>query len=589
MFVVTLTVIAALDYSSANSRHASSSFAEQDAKAVAEGGFNRAAALIKAAADPTTPAGIPLCPFTSASAWTAAGDGEVRWCGVFEVNDPADEDDDTWTITSQGRVRNPTGPSASKLSHTISGKLRIERTTVSETVYDETTVFNAGPWNFFFMAPATCAKLQNQVVIRQPIYVRGRLCLTSDAVFRSSPLYVANQVRDSEEPPSCTVEYPGNCLYGDPANVPAEINITSDEASIGVPAGHKWANGSPYDPSCGSPCATYQAYNVPDLRVEAPGGCSWLGSAVSNGNCTADKNIFSEVYPVRQDPPDYKMPRIDFQARYVEAAPGVARHTCTSTNLSALASGITGTRLDGDTTRNTSLGSVNLTPKAHSYNCTVRRSDNTVLGTLRWQHDAAPHPTLTISGEIFLDGSIKMDTGISSNARVRGLGTVYANGRIDLIGVKICGDAIGSDGWCTPGCSPAQIANGDRGCWNPNGHNPDSTNPDDQVNMLYLAAFGITGKSTDLAIEVDAGADYQGGLYANGKLVFKSSNPRSRQYGPLLARDIEINNSALAYGFPSLLSLAPGLPGGSETVISEPVETSTTVTTVHLVPGSWRG
>jgi hypothetical protein len=104
-------------------------------------------------------------------------------------------------------------------------------------------------------------------------------------------------------------------------------------------------------------------------------------------------------------------------------------------------------------------------------------------------------------------------------------------------------------------CAVASCAAG----WDPNDH------------ILTLVA----GASDVPAFEIQNSTKFQGAVYTVGG--FKIQNSAQMQ-GPIIASDVDVQNSAVLLDWTDLTSLPPGVP-----VNGSPA------TSVSLVAGTWRG
>ena len=117
VLVLTISVFSVIDFSSANVRNANLDIALQRAKATAESGFNSAVSILAAA--PTTATLPEPCASEVWSSWLEVRPGEeMRWCGTY------DSITQTWTVKGQGRVTNPTGPTAAARVSTVEAQTR---------------------------------------------------------------------------------------------------------------------------------------------------------------------------------------------------------------------------------------------------------------------------------------------------------------------------------------------------------------------------------------------------------------------------------------------------------------------------------
>jgi hypothetical protein len=177
MMVLTIAVLGILQYTGANSRNASLSFARQDSRGVAEAGLNRAAAIL--AGNPTAAQGAVLPACSGAGLPAPPTVGNASWCGIKGA--PDGDGVVTWTVKSTGSARNPTGPASPQL-HTVSARFRVTQ--------------DAGAWEFVYIEPTggNCMWLQNLTAINSPLYVKGNLCIKDRAKYLGPRLWVTGTI-----------------------------------------------------------------------------------------------------------------------------------------------------------------------------------------------------------------------------------------------------------------------------------------------------------------------------------------------------------------------------------------------------------
>lgn len=481
MLSLTISVTSVVQFSSANARTARVGASDQNAASIAEDGFNRAVSVI--AANPTS-AG----PVTGTATDSPSG-GSVTWTGTKSGN--------VWTVSATATVRNPTGPDAGALSKTVAAEL------------DMTA--DVGAWNFVYAKPisGSCLLFQNAFRMESPLYVDGNFCLKNESVYAGPRLYVKGTIQ------------------------------TEDFATVGTLTGP-----------------------IPAVSVKnnspASSGCRYTTSGLFILPCTALQKVHAASFNTTV--PDVTKPPVDLAARYSEAAPNstARNHRCyaaSRSNLEAMNSkigenwstthagaGFSGgsNRFDNDTSRNSSIGIVDLLP-AYAYDCRVYKADGTELGRVAWAPGTPG--TLTVDGIVFFDGDINPSS--SKQAVVNGEGVIYANNKIViqnntwLCGVADCGDS-----------------------WNPNS---------EPKHVLFL----ISGYSGHPSFEIKADAKLQGGIYAVGGL--KVSNG-AMVHGPAIANELEAENLADFNPWPWFTSLPDGAPSNGAAV-----------TMLTLRQGSWRG
>ena len=196
MLVLSLAVVAVVDYTSSNARGAAYSKSEQAAFSIAEAGFNEAVAVLANSSNPFSPSAVP------AASATLEG-GTVSWSGTLAG--------DIWTISATSTVKNPTG--AADIHRTVSGQMRVQ--------LDPDASGNEA-WNYVFADDdSSCTTLRNSVDIGTPFYVRGNLCLENSARVSGSPLNVGGTVTTYNSASVGAADRPvevahirGGCRYG---------------------------------------------------------------------------------------------------------------------------------------------------------------------------------------------------------------------------------------------------------------------------------------------------------------------------------------------------------------------------------------
>ena len=175
MLVLSISVVAMIEFTSSNSRSASFSQANERAYSVAEAGLNEA--LSRLSTDPTNSSVLPTSQATATTTTISDGQasGTASYYGVLNGG--------TWTVYSSGSVSNPTGGSA--VTRSVSTQLYASVTTTSST--------NDDIWKYVFTDAPGCTTLShnsNATVWNSPLYVRGNLCLTNNIDLRGSPVQV---------------------------------------------------------------------------------------------------------------------------------------------------------------------------------------------------------------------------------------------------------------------------------------------------------------------------------------------------------------------------------------------------------------
>ena len=373
-----------------------------------------------------------------------------------------------WDVTAIGYVRNPFGTKI--ISRKIGARVVVTPTT--------TQPLNNPAWNYLFnrSTALTCdMTLANNVGGSSRLYVSGDLCLSNNAGVTSAELIVH-----------------GNLSLGNNAFVGASTSL--------------------------------------DTRVPTHVGgiCQYGGGVWTSPNCGGNQDsrrIYSKIVPgntigVSTTPPIIGAPVSDFATWYSNAMPGPTQ-SCT-------ASSGTVPVFDNDGIRNNSVTSVfELTPTT-SYSCRVGPAESP-SGELTWN---ATTRVLTVSGTIFIDGSLKMTNGFLN--QYNGQATVYLSGTFYAgNNTKMCGGVSGS--------------NCDFGAWNPN------------TEMMTITTDGTGGLAgTGNGILMDNNSVFQGALYATNNIQYTNN---SRSDGPMVANELIFANNVQNDSFPTITVVPVGQPG----------------------------
>lgn len=173
--VLLVMATTALQFTASSSRTASYAKAKDVAYQLAEAGVGEAMAVLSK----TSNNALDQTLLPAAQTLQLTG-GTVTWGGSLNLLNS------TWTITSTGRVANPTGPSTSSAIKTIRATVHVNPTM--------TQPLNNPAWNYVYTTrPASTGcdeTLQQSVSIASPLYVNGNLCLQNTASIVSGPLVV---------------------------------------------------------------------------------------------------------------------------------------------------------------------------------------------------------------------------------------------------------------------------------------------------------------------------------------------------------------------------------------------------------------
>lgn len=345
--------------------------------------------------------------------------------------------------------------------------------TISATVQVTSSLtqpLNNQAWNYIFNTktgdPDGCdVQVDNSIVVAAPMYVMGNLCLNN-----------SSSIMPATVPPS-------------PA---PSVNLVVHGSVTLANSSHVGTSGQRIN----------QALIAGGCNGHSP--CRWNGGG---------DPVWAQT--TGTTPPTVTPPTADWAYWFQNASPG-PKHPCVTQSG-------TPPTFDNEpaatATMNNSVPTVqNLTP-ASSYTC------QTGAGELSWN---AATRTLTVSGVIFVDGSITVNNGATNN--YNGQASLYARGTFNMSGTnQLCGGVVA--GSC------------DFGAWNPN------------TELLIVAVYGSAGGySATFANSVR----FQGGVYATNAISVANS---ALLEGPIVASNVDFANSTQAKPFPVIDTVPQGTPG----------------------------
>ncbi|MGH2713498.1 MAG: hypothetical protein ACRDM7_06360 [Thermoleophilaceae bacterium] len=369
---LSLSVMAVLDFSSTNSRNSYRSNAGLTSFALAEAGINNSMAVL------SKPENNALMPDLLPETTTEHETGRVTWSGTL------DQLTQTWTLTSTGRLANPTGPGAADVERTLTAKVPVTPTM--------TQPLNNPAWNYIYNTgtgnPCDMTLLQN-VSGSSRLYVEGNLCLSNNAGVTSESLIVKGNL-----------DLSNNAFVGSSSSMATRV-----ETYVG--GGCQYGTGA-----WATPCSGNQDSRRIYSKKDGP---AW-------------------VVGVNNTVPVIAAPEADFDNWYANSIPGPTLD-CTTANGARSGSPPV---WDNDGLRNNSVATVfDLTP-ASSYTCRVGPADSP-SGELSWN---ASTKTLTVYGTMYIDGSAKIGNGALN--QYNGQATIYLSGTLVFsIDTKLCGGISG--------------------------------------------------------------------------------------------------------------------------------------------------
>ena len=344
--VLTVSGTTLIYYSSTNARSVSYSTANASAYDLAESGINEMMAILS---KPDNNAlnkyllGEQSNGTVTHTTHTYDG-GTVEWWATLtqSVNGAS-----TWNLTSVGRVANPTGATASRVTRTLTAKVPVIPT--------YTQPLNNPAWNFIYSRGTgqTCdMTIANSVLVQSPLYVAGNLCLTNTAAITAGPLVVQGALTMSQ-----SANYAGTS--------------TTPLNQLAVRNGCKWKNNSLHNPC-----------------QQGAGGSGF-------------DNVYATT--ITNSPATSSAPTVDWDAWYLNSNPGPYYGCLTTSGTPPTFDNDQGSATAPNVAkRNNSVTTVqDLTPST-SYTC--RGSG----GELSWN---ASTKVLTANGTIFIDGSAQIQNG----------------------------------------------------------------------------------------------------------------------------------------------------------------------------------
>jgi hypothetical protein len=307
--------------------------------------------------------------------------GTVEWSGIL------DELQATWSLTSVGKIKNPSGQ-ITDVRRTLTAKVPVTATV--------TQPLNNPSWNYIMSTQVTGGAcdmtIANSVEVRTNLYVFGNLCLQQQG----------KVLRGETQPTSLVVK--------------GKVTQYTQQNTIGVSGG-------------------------PVSEVHIGAGCTWFSNAFHNP-CQpgAGASGYDEVFATTfsSNPATLIAPVADWDAWYLNASPG-PYYPCTITNT-----GIPPT-FDNDqgplyspdvSKRNNSVTTLfNLTGSS-SYSC------KTATGELTWN---ASTKVLTVSGTIFIDGDLQARHSAQTVVQYNGQGSIYISGSLLIKNTKLCAGVSGQN------------------------------------------------------------------------------------------------------------------------------------------------
>ena len=384
------------------------------------------------------------------------------------------------------------------------------------------------------------------------IYARG--VSPSGAVTRTVSLKVRSATQPGTTIPASSawskglfVGSPGSSCFVPTGSASLTISIyvkgcitLSGNVGIGEPATSTGPSVQVYAETTiafGSGSASIGAASKKVLSVIAPGGCTGKSGKICSA---AGSNVYSQSYTGPSA--NITKPTISPDTTYALA--NWSTPTCSTGSFT----------FDNDTTRNTSVSSVNLFPSS-AYDCRIYNASSVEVGRLAWNPATK---ALIITGTIYIDGNLSMNSntaaGYTTPSATSPLGaTIYVDGTVSMNGTAAL-------------CGPPSVPSGSTcsGTWNA------------ASGALFVVAVNRTNSADPFAISwtANGSAYYDIAAYVVG--AYKN-NGSSGVTGPV------ITDTALIAGNGKSTDVAnppPSAPGSTTT--------SPGSTTWGAIPASWQ-
>lgn len=383
VLVTTVTLTSVVQYTTANSRTANRSDADQIAYSLAEAGLNNGAAVLSkqgvSALDPTLLPGSE--PADSDPTYTRKYDGGTsKWWGVLVGHQ--------WLMHGRGIVTDPAG--GPTVSRHVTSTIKIQPTLSQE--------LNSNSFNYMFAKSTTAADgcdvtLRNSVVVDTSLFILGGLCFENSASIQKAAAPDLTSLVVGE-----TIQFKGTGSVGASGAGIAEAHVV--------------------------------------------GGCRIGSSGAYTNPCTSATRVWADAIDSNTVVNDGG-PTADFAFWYANAKPGPGEFCTTgySTGTPSTRFEAAGSTTMSPAAGPYSAGTFNLTP-ATDYTCRyydVPPAQNDLLGELSWN---AATKRLSVKGVVFIDGSAT----VANNAvnQYVGQGTLYLAGTFVISGTsQLCGGVAG--------------------------------------------------------------------------------------------------------------------------------------------------
>lgn len=181
--VLLVIVGVSIYYATANESHAAYARTGQVAFSLAEAGYNNAQAVLNNAPNPKASTVLPPANNPATDATTYPG-GTIKWWGSYNSSTQ------TWTISGRGTL--PAPNSGGNVTRTVTQQVRIGANGANLPA-------SASPaWGYIYVdnVGGGCLTLSNSVVLAEPLYVSGNVCMDNSSQIKStaSPLIVGGWI-----------------------------------------------------------------------------------------------------------------------------------------------------------------------------------------------------------------------------------------------------------------------------------------------------------------------------------------------------------------------------------------------------------
>jgi len=537
--VLTMSGTSLVYYSNTNARSAEFSQDNSSAYDLAEAGINEMVAVLSKPENNALKS--DLLPSTSRT-YDA---GSVTWSGT--LNDLTQ----TWSLTSTGRIKNPTG-ATKDVTRVLTAKVPV--------VPSVAQPLNNPAWNYLFSTRTgnTCdQQVNNNVGGSARFYVRGNMCLGNNAVINPSALIVHGNLDVSNNAAvgantsmsTRTETFVGGwCKYGVGAVSGGTGSCTGNQDARRIYSKIAVAGSNPTTYNVGvnstAPVIATPAADFDTWYENAMPGPSQPCTTVSGAPPTFDTN-----YPAKDN--NVGVMNLTPNASYT-CRVGPAASTDSTTLAGAITSSATtlsvasatgfptlGTftiKVDNEymlvtagastTTWTVTRAQQGTAAVAHSAGAPVTHLDP-ATGELSWNNTTK---MLTVSGTIFIDGSATISNDATN--QYNGQATIYLSGTFKMNG-KLCAAVSGSN---------CDFAN-----WNPN------------TEMLSFVTNGSGGQNAaGNGIEFANNSSFEGALYSSATVSFGEN---AFSDGPIVGANIVLSNNVTTQPFANVVTVPVGMPG----------------------------